>query len=230
MVGRTVKPLLSLLMVFLLGALTGWTFARAPGVTQPVFAEETKLKCRCTDEPVELESDWEYCPLCGAPVDAIRRDLVGVPSQNYTPKQAVVAFYEGFRKQDARQLSAVLDVESIFTKLIGEGLARQERLPEGLQKEIRERVVKPSAKVLRYYLLDFVTSPAIREHFHIPEEASAELLEKLYYEEVSASEAIVAPSRLLRERGARAIRLRRDEEDGSWRIVEFPKFEVSGGE
>ena len=101
---------------------------------------------------------------------------------------------------------------------------------KGLQKEIRERVVKPSAKVLRYYLLDFVTSPAIREHFHIPEEASAELLEKLYYEEVSASEAIVAPSRLLRERGARAIRLRRDEEDGSWRIVEFPKFEVSGGE
>jgi len=228
MVGRTVKPVLSLLMVFLLGALTGWTFARAPGVTQPVFAEETKLKCPCTGEPLEFH--WKYCPLCGTPVEAIRRGWVKVPSQNYTPKQAVVAFYEAFRRQDGRELSAVLDVESIFTGLIGEGLARQERLPEGLQKEIRERVVRPSAKVLRYYLLDFVTSPAVREHFHIPEEASAELLEKLYYEEVSASEAIVAPSRLLREQGARAIRLRRDEEDGSWRIVEFPKFEVSGGE
>ena len=223
MVSYRTRQVLLLLVVFLLGAAVGGLVR--PGGSQPLLAEEEKLVCPLDGH--ELEVGWLYCPWDGIPVEAIRRGWVKVASHSYTPKEAVVAFYEALRKQDGPELSAVLDVESIFTHLIVEALATQEDLPEELQEEIQERIVKPSARLLRYYLLDFVTSPVVRKYFRVPLEVNSELLGKLFYEEVDASTAIVGPSRLLRERGARSILLRRDAEDGSWRIAEFP-LEVAG--
>jgi hypothetical protein len=208
------------LLLFLLGAVTGRMLIPAPGTLEPVLAEEATLTCPSTGKP--LAPDWQYCPWHGEPVEAIRRGWVNVPSKNRTPKQAVVAFYEGLARQDGRELSAVLDVESIFTSLVAEGLAKQEKLPEGLREEIQKRIVAPAAGLLRFSLLDFATSPEIRQYFRVPEEVNADLLVKLYYEEIDGSTAVVGPSRYLRERGARSLLLRQDPADGTWRITEFP--------
>jgi hypothetical protein len=192
----------------------------APGITQPVLAEEAALTCPYTGWP--LAPDWQYCPWHGEPVEAIRRGWVNVPSKNRTPKQAVEAFYNGLARRDGRELSAVLDVESIFTSLVAEGLAKQEKLPEGLREEIQKRIVTPAARPLQFYLLDFVTSPEIRQYFRVPEEVDANLLLKLYYEEIDGTTAIVGPNRYLREHGARSLLLRQNPADGTWRITEFP--------
>lgn len=133
-----------------------------------------------------------------------------------------MTFYEALSEQDGRKLSSVLDVDSIFTSLIAEALAKQENLPERFREGVHDRLVRPSARLLRYYLLDFVTSPEVRAYFRVPAEVTPEILSKLYYEEVNGSTAIVGPSRVLRERGARSILLQKDLEDGSWRITEFP--------